>query len=420
MDAQRHDPSHVTWRRCRFDRRTTTANDADVVAGRRPRARPGPGSILGLLATVLVFAAAEPARAWTPKMSLLAPWSYSPETEDTYIQFGLLAQIMYEAKEANAGHFNEATMERDSWSNALFVRRIRMLVQGAFHKSLLFFVSSDSPNLWKNNNSNELFLNDAFLEVKLIPQVNILAGRLLSPFSFENLQPAGALLGIDYTLNALKLPLYVKAPYRDNGVALTGVLFQNWIEYRAGVFAASRHEETDHGAHAWGPRFTGRVMLNLAGPQNGWFYFVNSLGTKTTSSIGAGFDYQKNGGPMAGLDYQAWVVDAVVDRTLGSTGQVLSFAFAYYDWRHASDNFTGNTAAVTGGWLLWGRVQPVLRWEHQSPDHASDLDTYHVGLNVYILKPYTLNVKADWAFGDRRDAAGHYQNAARVQVQVLL
>jgi hypothetical protein len=38
-------------------------------------------------------------------------------------------------------------------------------------------------------------------------------------------------------------------------------------------------------------------MIDFADPQGQWFYIGNSLGTKTTRSIGAGFDYQQDGGP---------------------------------------------------------------------------------------------------------------------------
>ena len=418
MEAQREYASHVTWRGSRFGCRTTIANDLGLVAAHRPRARPGP-SILALWATALVITAAEPARAvaaptpppWTPpKLSL---------TADTWIQFGVLGQFMYEAKQANAGDFNEDTMERDSWSNEVFVRRLRMIAQGAL-VGLPFYVSSDTPNLGKGGTDSQFFLNDAMLAVPLIPDAaRLIVGRMLVPFSFENLQPAGGLLGTDYNLNALKLPPYIKAPYRDNGVQLAGVLAGNWIEYRTGIFA-SRNDLNDVVGSDQGPRVTGRVMLNLADPQTGgWWYWENALGTKTTSAIGAGFDYQKNGGPYADRNYWAWVVDGVFDRPVGSSGQVLSFAVAYYGWNHASDNFTGQTASAQCGWLLWNWFQPVLRWEHQNPDRGSNLDTYHVGLNFYLYGA-NANLKTDFAFGDRRDAAGHYQSTGRVQLQIFL
>jgi hypothetical protein len=112
------------------------------------------------------------------------------------------------------------------------------------------------------------------------------------------------------------------------------------------------------------------------------------------------------------------VIDAAIDQPL-APGRVFTGSAAYFDWRHANSDFTGNTAYVQSGLLLADRWQPVLRWEHQSPETGRMLDSYHIGLNFY-LKGNNANLKADWVFGDRRDALGVHKYAFRMQLQILL
>jgi len=328
--------------------------------------------LLPALAAGIVLSCATPALAWSPKLAV---------DENTWAQVGVLGQFQFEAKQDNAG------TNGDQWSNGAFVRRFRLLMQGSVHKNVQFLFDTDIPNAGKSADfgqpapQEKLILNDAFVDFNLVPALKFEVGRILLPFSYENKQSATALLGLDYNLNAIKIPTFSEplAAWRDNGVEARGLLLNNLIDYRVGVFTGQRDNAINPDDHL---RYTGHVMLNLAEAQPGWFYSNSNFGKQTIRSLGVGFDMQDDATPVyttdtsvspqchhagpAAQDYRAWEVDGQLEQPLGN-GQAISASAAWFDWEHAAGDFSGNTAFAQAGYLVTPHWQPVLRWEHQDP-----------------------------------------------------
>lgn len=372
------------------------------------------GSVLKFFICLAILGLSAPAYAWSPKISV---------NDDIWVQVGVLGQFLFEAKEDNAGTFTDTTMAGDKWSNSFHVRRFRILLQGSVDKHMQFLIDTDVPNAGKRSDAGaatppgeEFILNDGFVDFNLFPELRIEVGRILLPFSYENKQSAAQLLGLDYNLNALKIPSPAKslAAWRDDGVEIRGILADKWIDYRIGAFTGQRDSNNNPDDNL---RFAGHVMVNLASAQPGWFYSNNPLCPKLAiRSIGFGFDTQKDG-VVKDEDYKAWVVDAQVEQPL-SDARSISASGGFYDWSHAAGDFNGKTAFLQVGFLFAPNYQPVLRLEHQDPDSGKSLDTYHIGFN-YLINNHNANIKADYAINDRMVGQDDKKDAFRIQVQFL-
>lgn len=356
-------------------------------------------SSIAMLAVVL--GAATSALAWSPKLAV---------NDDVWMQVGFLGQVQFEAVEDGSGN-------NDEWSNDFFARRARIMATGSVHKNVKFFFDTDVPNAGKRNTSSDLVWNTGFIDVQIMPQLNISIGRILVPFSVENRASAAQTLGIDYNLRPTKVPSIAdsRAAWRDDGIEVRGLLFEGLIDYRVGLFRGERDSVTNGDDNL---RTTGMIMVNFADAQPGWFYNMNSLGALKVLSFSAGYDYISLGG--AGVeDHKAWNLGAHIDQPLGN-GRIVGSA-TFYDWD--GPYYSGQTASVQAGYLLpcpfreGSHIQPVLRWQHQDPDNGTELNTFNIGLN-YFLKGHNINFKVDYAINDQI-INGDKVDAFRFQTQLL-
>ncbi len=354
------------------------------------------------------------ALAWGPRMSV---------DEDTWLELGFLGQVQFESIE------NQAGLNNNRWSSELFTRRARIMGQGSVHEMVKFIFTTDVPNTGRTGAPNTIIWNDGLIDLQLAPELNVSLGRILPPFSLETQASAVTLLGIDYNINAIKLPTANdRAAWRDDGLEARGILAGGMIDYRVGAFRGERRDMVgglDRNPNQDG-RFTGMIMLNLADAQPGWFYNMNSLGAFNMLSVGVGYDRIGN---SHASDGEAWAVFAMIDQEMG-VGRITGAA-AWYDWDGPgwAGDFEGSTASFQVGYLmpeqfLPGALQPVLRFQRQNPDVGRVLNTINLGLN-YFLKGHNINFKLDYAINDRRvpeDAptrAGSKQDAIRFQTQLF-
>ena len=368
--------------------------------------------LCGIVVMSLVLGTAFQALAWSPKLEV---------SEDVWMQVGFMGQIQFEAIEKGSGN-------NKRWSNDFFARRARILGMGSVHKNVKFFFDTDVPNAGKRGSDNSLVWNDGFVDLQFLPQFNISLGRILVPFSVENQGSAAQLLGIDYNLNATKVPTVInRAFWRDDGIEVRGLLLDGMIDYRIGLFRGERDDvkimvDDEIVNFNRNPndnlRTAGMVMINFADSQSGWFYNMNSLGALNILSYSVGYDYISLGG--AGIkDQFNWNVGAHIDQPLGA-GRIVGSA-TYYNWD--GPYYDGKTASIQAGYLMdcpfraGAHLQPVLRWQYQDESQGSKLNTFNIGLN-YFLKGHNINFKADYAINDRK-IDGKRVDAFRFQTQLL-
>jgi phosphate-selective porin OprO/OprP len=108
-------------------------------------------------------------------------------------------------------------------NDSLLLRRARPIIQGTLARDFDFQLVPDF-----GGSSVQIF--DAWLNYRLNPAVQLMAGKFKSPIGLEQLQA-----DVDLTFNERALPTDL-VPNRDIGFELHGDLFGGAISYAAGIF----------------------------------------------------------------------------------------------------------------------------------------------------------------------------------------
>jgi len=281
-----------------------------------------------------------------------------------------------------------------------FIRRARFMMSGYLFDKVNYFVETDLPNFGKYANYTvDLFIQDAWLELNFDPYMQIDVGMLLLPFSHHAMQGATSLHALDYHGMLVRYPTGGDKVWRDMGVMVRGLLFDDRLEYRVAVSNGIHHpaantsdrsrENDDGSTFSWKeptdprnpkdwPRVTARLTLNAFEPEGGAAvagFFYDGIYLKDTPNgiispkrvlaVGGSVDWQKDlnviwdevpdtAGSMREVaeieDYFAaagdvfWDLPLSADRLLATGGQI---NFYYYNHGDRSQNAVAyyNTAA---------------------------------------------------------------------------
>lgn len=344
------------------------------------------------------------------------------------LKLGLLLQPQYQTNNSLP------TSGLDSYSHNLYIRRARILVGGTLFGAIEYFLDTDYPNLF--NSSNEanattmtnmqvkntpgMNIQDAFATAKPFGDVfKVDVGYMLPPLAHNAVQGAGTLFGYDYFANSfLSGNLFGSSGNpigRDAGVQLRGLVLDNHLEYRAGLFQGLRNAQTatDVGARNFF-RFAARLQVNLFDPETGFFYAGTYLGAKRVLSIGGSIDIQDS--------YRYFAGDIFADLPAGPgvfTGQV---NVAYWNG-HGFIGIPDQTAIMAEvGYTFAGvRVSPILRFEDlliasTAATSSSHVERFGGGVGWW---PYghTSNLKLFFT-QVRQTNEDHAQNQVNLQWQV--
>lgn len=308
-------------------------------------------------------------------MTRPAPPALKLENADASLKLGLLMQPAYEM--AGNGAANGVT-------HNLFVRRVRLLAGATLFKDVEAFFDTDFADLFKGaqdtgtKNGPGMYVQDAFGTYKALGDaLKIDMGFMLPPSTHNALQGAGTLYGWDYFSNSFRNSNAFNAAAapvgRDAGVELRGLVLDNMLEYRAGLFQGRRNPADAMAGRVGGRnffRFASRLQVNVFDPETGFFYAGTYLGAKRVLSFGATFDIQN--------DYIHYGFDGFADLPLGPGLLTAQVNFAHYD----GDNFLVGAAAppmpapqllpkqnslmAEAGYLIDAvDVSPIVRLERQ-------------------------------------------------------
>jgi hypothetical protein len=352
-----------------------------------------------MLAAAVLAMAPHTASAWSPKLEV---------NETAWVQLGYLHQFWFESVDGAAD---------GDWSSDFFTRRNRIMLLGQAADKVHFFVNYDAASGNAAGGRQDPVLTDAFIDYRISPAFNVMVGRQLVPFSIDNQASAVSLTALDYPTRALSpLPTTPSGAFwRDDGIQVRGLLANNRIAYRAGYFRGDRSSSLNPGGDG---RMTAMVMYNFASPQGGWFFNTNSLGALDVLSFGVGYDTM---GRSDEDDHEGISVFGVAEKTLGAGH--LSVTTAWFKWNNAGAPGGayfegGDTAHITAAFLPTGsKWQPVVRWQMQSPDNGTDLDTIGLGLSYYI-SGHRANIKAEYSIDDQI-IGGEKVDAFRVGAQIF-
>jgi hypothetical protein len=308
-------------------------------------------------------------------------WQIDSKDGSSFIKFGFLAQPQAEWLE---------TADAKSWSQNLFLRRMRLLLGGKIANRWLFFVETDSPNLGKGTGSTgvkdtgNVYIQDAYFTFDQSNDFKVDVGMILMPMSWNHLQSAASLLPVDYgPFTFIESGPIGERVGRDYGAMLRGYPLKQHIEYRVGVFQGLRGTDSRNPV-----RFTGRAQVNFLQADTGFFHLGTAQGTRHIFSVGTFFDTQKS--------YKSYGIDAFgetnVQKKAGITGQ--------FDWVH-TDGETFITALpkqdtllIEAGVTLARQFTPFIQYSTRNYDSAAlkDQSQWQLGF-AYWMRGHQRNIK---------------------------
>lgn len=374
----------------------------------------------------------------------------------TWAKLGLLLQGW-------AAFTDEGAPDAKSLDTDFYLRRLRFLLWGQLHEKVNFFVETDNPNFGKHGDfSSRMFVQDAWVELNLMPALQIDAGMLLVPFSHHGMQGAISLHSLDYHSSLIRYPVGSHKVWRDYGVMVRGMVFDDMLEYRLAVLNGVHGSGDDPRNPFDLPRLAGRVTWNFFAAEGGaglggFFYdglYLNStekgvVSTRKILSLGFSADWQpdlnvtlrQTTGVVADRDdYLALAADVFFDlpldddRLLGLAGQVDFYYYDHGDRRLYSDgtprSFYGTDAAYASSYTGAGIASEIgLRydaWEvlaaldwfeaREAEGNAGDLLSAYGGVNWWWLAHAT-SIKLQ-AGATKRDG-GDWGFSAQLQAQLL-
>ncbi len=301
--------------------------------------------------------------------------------DNVNLKFGILLQTQAEELQDAATR---------GYAQNIFIRRARLLLGGQIAPNLTFFVETDSPNINKSlttgtkNTQVSLFLQDAYVEYKVRPELMIDAGLMLTSVSRNGLQGATTLMPIDYGAYtfAYSGPTQSSAG-RDTGVQARGYLLNNKLEYRTGIFQGMRDNQQRE------LRFTSRVAYSFLDPESGYFYTGTYLGKKKVLTVGAGYEHQHK--------YRAYAADVFFDHPVGNGAITAQLDHVRYD----GGTFLKSLPAQRDTLLELGALAGKSKWmpvvqfadRNRADTSTGDERRYGGGVN-YFLMGHNANVKA--------------------------
>ncbi|MGB9873744.1 MAG: hypothetical protein ACPLRS_02105 [Hydrogenobacter sp.] len=332
--------------------------------------------------------------------------------EDTFANMGLKLQIWAQhlGKTSPTGkNYNDFSINN---AKIYFRGQVNKLIQ--FGAALDFQVHNVSPTSGRARHAGTGYTraNDAFINLKPMEELQIMAGLYMLPFSRASLTDSYTYFiptGYGYTTRGnMFVPFTIGSNiangYRDAGLTVWGNIADGMLKYQLGIFDG----RFDHANATLGVKdnlaFSGRIqftptMLGFKG-EKGFTLADTYLGKQNVLSIGLGYNTQKwdDGSGNSGTA-KAWTVDAMWEQKFGDI--VPNLQLGYQD-RKDIPVVGGTPPTVTGtskdrayyvqGQLLFDQViglgKPALaiRYEKLDDRTPANKDTNRTGvfLNYYI------------------------------------
>lgn len=253
---------------------------------------------------------------------------------------------------------------------------------------------------------------DAAGQFALSPELNIWAGRLLSPSDRANMAGPYYSLGGGYWAGVASRYGFNGGIFRgrDDGVVVWGNAMDGRLGYSAGAFeghtfgigALTQGQAKAAGISASDDLMVaGRLQYNFWETEPGYYGTGNFLGGKDILAIGFAARHQKHGVlTLAGTgDYSSYNVDFLLEKKVPGSG-AFALEAAYYDYdtdgvilSEQGKAYSAGAAYIFDQAMGWGKLQPFVRYQKFSPDTNIDTRQVDAGVN-YIIEGYNAQLSA--------------------------
>jgi hypothetical protein len=281
----------------------------------------------------------------------------------------------------------------------------------------LFFGASLNKNIKGMLNTewdgDKIRILDAAGQFAISPELNIWAGRLLSPSDRANMAGPYYSLGGGYWAGVASRYGYNGGIFRgrDDGVVVWGNAGEGGkLGYSFGAFEGHTFgigSLTQSQAKAAGVKaddslmYAGRVQYDFWDAEPGYYGTGNYIGGADILAIGVAGRYQKDGILTIAKNgkYSAYNVDFLLEKRIKGSGAVaLEAAWYDYDTDDIIKSEQGKAYSAGASFIFedkvgWGKFQPFARWQKFSADTNIDTKQIDAGLN-YIIDGYNAQISA--------------------------
>ena len=259
---------------------------------------------------------------------------------------------------------------------------------------------------------NEIRVLDAAGQFAISPELNVWAGRLLSPSDRANMAGPYYSLGGGYWAGVASRYGYNGGIFRgrDDGVVVWGDVLAGKLGYSFGAFEGHTFgigSLTQSAAKAAGVKATdqlmyaGRLQYDFWDAEPGYYGTGNYLGGKDILSLGVAGRYQKDGVLTTGAigNYKSYNVDFLMEKIIKGAGAVsVEAAYYKYDTDGVIKSEQGKAYSAGAAYIFeqkmgWGKLQPFARYQKFAADTNIDTKQYDGGVN-YIIDGYNAQVSA--------------------------
>jgi len=365
-------------------------------------------------------------------------------SEKGYIDVGALVQAQYRIEQDAAGSGHDP-------SNDFLLRRARLIISGQFNDNIGFLVDTDvsygavggalAPNPATSFNNN-IYLLDAVATYKFGKELLIDAGLMLIPSMNHNGLTSGSKYASVNNFTQYFSPNSQRGT-RDVGVELRGLLLDDRLYYRLGVFNGVQTRATTPAVvgppavpsvpginPGDAPRAAGTLRFNIAGKEDGYAFCQVCFAKSAIISIGVGADYQTNAfrgtaptgpGTSVSTGMGSWTTgnaDIFADIPFSENVE-LSFDLAFAKiW--AGDNTPQSGTAIQGLLSMrFGIFGPYFQMEYFDSaaqyvgrgNTAGNVTTYRGGFSLYVVQ-HTYKISAEVAFQDKEQAGNTIDGTA--------
>jgi hypothetical protein len=270
---------------------------------------------------------------------------------------------------------------------------------------------------------------DGNVQLSVLPEVTIWAGRFLSPSDRANMAGPYYSLGGGYWSGIASRYGY-NGGYigRDDGVAVVGTALDGMVNYSIGAFEGNTEFKiapVTVGTTRTGSddlMYAGRVQLDLWDPEPGYYGTGNYLGGKDILAVGIA-GRQQGGGAVSATatgDYSSYSIDFLLEKKDVGPGAI-SLEAAYYDYDTGGVFLSeqGKAYSAGAGYIFndkigWGQFQPYLRYQKFQPDSGIDDKRSDFG-TAYIIDGY--NAQLSGYYSHEEKTASKDINAINVAMQ---
>jgi hypothetical protein len=343
-----------------------------------------------------------------------------PIGEDKSVTVGFGARASYASVEDGAPNGS-------SRSNDFNLDSARLYVGGSLNKTIQGMFNTE----W---DGDQIRVLDAVAQFSFSPELNIWAGRLLSPSDRANMAGPYYSLGGGYWAGVASRYGFNGGIFRgrDDGVVVWGNAAGGKLGYSFGAFEGHTFgigSLTQNQAKAAGvdakdhPMLSGRVQYDFWDAEPGYYGTGNYLGSKDILAIGVAGRYQKEGvlAPALTGNYNAWNVDFLLEKRL--PGGAVSVEAAYYRYRNGDVILAeqGKAWSAGLGYIFdlgpgQGKLQPFTHYQKFKPETNRDVKQVDAGLN-YIIDGYNAQLSALYSKTTTEAAADQKKFVVALQVQ---